>query len=228
MKYIIIGLGNYGGMLATDLSALGNEVIGADSDEHRVDAIKDKIATAFILDVTDEASLSALPLNDVDVVIVAIGENFGASVRAVALLKQRNVKHIYARAMDELHKAVLEAFNLDKILTPEKDAARELSQLLDIGMGMESFKIDEEYYVLKFKVPSKFIGYKFNELKLSSEFNLKMIALECSIKAKNILGISVTRREVNSDIAADYLIQADDEMVCYGRYKDFQSLWKAL
>ncbi|MEG1839246.1 MAG: NAD-binding protein, partial [Bacteroidaceae bacterium] len=83
MKYIIIGLGNYGGMLATDLSALGNEVIGADSDEHRVDVIKDKIATAFILDVTDEASLSALPLNDVDVVIVAIGENFGASVRAV-------------------------------------------------------------------------------------------------------------------------------------------------
>ena len=58
--------------MAEELSALGNEVIGADVNEQRVDALKDKIATAFIIDATDELSLSALPLNDVDLVIVAI------------------------------------------------------------------------------------------------------------------------------------------------------------
>lgn len=57
-----------------------------------------------------EQSLSVLPLNTVDVVIVAIGENFGASIRVVALLKQKKVKHIYARAIDLVHKSVLEAF----------------------------------------------------------------------------------------------------------------------
>ena len=30
MKYIIIGLGNYGGVLAEELSVLGHEVIGVD------------------------------------------------------------------------------------------------------------------------------------------------------------------------------------------------------
>ena len=45
MKYIIIGLGNYGHVLAEELSTLGHEVIGADLDEGRVDSIKDKIAT---------------------------------------------------------------------------------------------------------------------------------------------------------------------------------------
>ena len=79
MKYIIIGLGNYGGVLAEELSVLGHEVIGVDTNEHRVDVLKDKIATSFIIDATDEQSLSVLPLKDVDVVIVAIGENFGAS-----------------------------------------------------------------------------------------------------------------------------------------------------
>lgn len=58
MKYIIIGLGNYGHVLAEELSALGHEVIGADLDEGRVDSIKDKIATAFVIDATDEQSLS--------------------------------------------------------------------------------------------------------------------------------------------------------------------------
>lgn len=46
MKYIIIGLGNYGRVLAEELSALGHEIIGADISESRVDSIKDKVATA--------------------------------------------------------------------------------------------------------------------------------------------------------------------------------------
>ena len=44
-------------MLAEELSTLGHEVIGADLDEGRVDSIKDKIATAFVIDATDEQSL---------------------------------------------------------------------------------------------------------------------------------------------------------------------------
>ena len=33
MKYIIIGLGNYGGGLAEELMAIGHEVIGVDQNE---------------------------------------------------------------------------------------------------------------------------------------------------------------------------------------------------
>ena len=131
MKYIIIGLGNYGHVLAEELSALGHEVIGADISSARVDSLTDKIATAFVINATDEHALSILPLNTVDVVIVAIGENFGASIRVVALLKQHKVKHIYARAIDAVHRSVLEAFELERILTPEEDAARGLVRKLE-------------------------------------------------------------------------------------------------
>ena len=48
-----------------------------------------------------------------------------------SLLKKKGVKHIYARAVDDVHKTVLEAVNVDSILTPEKEAARSLVQLLD-------------------------------------------------------------------------------------------------
>lgn len=133
MKYIIIGLGNYGHVLAEELSALGHEIIGADISESRVDSIKDKVATAFVIDATDEQSLSVLPLNSVDIVVVAIGENFGASVRVVALLKQKKVPRIFARAIDAVHKAVLEAFSLEKILTPEEDAARSRCSCSTLG-----------------------------------------------------------------------------------------------
>lgn len=120
MKYIIIGLGNYGHVLAEELSALGHEVIGADVSVGRVDSLKEKIATAFVIDATDEQALSVLPLNSVDVVIVAIGENFGASIRVVALLKQKKVQHIYARAIDTVHRSCSRLLSWNAFLLPRR------------------------------------------------------------------------------------------------------------
>lgn len=228
MKYIIIGLGNYGHVLAEELSVLGHEVIGADISESRVDSIKDKVATAFVIDATDELSLAVLPLNSVDIVIVAIGENFGASIRVVALLKQKKVQHIYARAIDAVHRSVLEAFNLEKILTPEEDAARSLVQLLDFGTNMEAFRVDSEYYVVKFSVPENFIGYFVNELNLDEEFHLKLIGLKRANRIENCLGISLTEHSIVNELPENDKIQEGDELVCYGKYRDFQKFWKAL
>lgn len=62
MKYLIIGLGHYGGLLAEELTALGHEVVGVDKDELHVDRVKDKMATSFVLDATDDLALSVLPV----------------------------------------------------------------------------------------------------------------------------------------------------------------------
>ena len=215
MKYIIIGLGNYGHMLAEELSALGHEVIGADVSASRVDSIKEKIATAFVLDATDEQALAVLPLNGVDVVVVA-------------LLKQQKVEHIYARAIDNVHRSVLEAFDLERILTPEEDAARGLVHLLEFGANMETFRVDSNYYVVKFTVPEKMIGYYANELNLDKEFGLKLLALKRAKTLKNCLGISFTEHDVMNELPENDQVQAGDELVCYGRYKDFQKFWKAM
>ena len=63
--------------------------------------------------------------------IVAIGSNLGASVRVVALLKKLGVEHIYARANDYVHKSILQAFDIEKILIPEERAARSLVRQME-------------------------------------------------------------------------------------------------
>lgn len=144
MRYLIIGLGIYGSNLALDLTKMGHEVIGADNRESIVESIKDNISTAYIIDSTDAASLQMLPLKNVDIVIVAIGENFGASVRTVALLKSLGVEHIYARAIDKLHESILEGFRVDRIITPEQRAASDLVEEIELGNNVKSMKIDDE------------------------------------------------------------------------------------
>ncbi len=228
MKYIIIGLGNYGGMLAKELTALGHEVIGVDNDSAKVEPLKDRIATSFVLDSTDEQSLSILPLRAVDIVIVAIGEAFGASIKTIALLKKSEVKHIYARALDSVHKSVIEAFNIDMVLTPERDAARSLVKLLDLKVNVESMQLDKEYYIIKFKTPKSIVKFKLGDLALEKEFKIKVISVLKGERKFNQLGVLISERTVVEEIDPKYSLCEDDYLVCYGKYSNFMSFWRSI
>ena len=93
---------------------------------------------------------------------------------------------------------------------------------------METFRVAPDYYVVKFTVPDKFIGYYANELNLDKEFGLKMLALKRAETLKNCLGVSYVQHNVLNELPENDQIQAGDQLVCYGRYKDFQKFWKAL
>lgn len=228
MKYLIIGLGNYGAVVAEELSALGHEVVGVDNNELHVDRLKDKLAMSFIIDATDELSLAALPLKTMDVVIVAIGENFGASVRVVSLLKKNKVERIYARAVDDVHKEVLEAFSLDKILAPEKEAARLFVQMLELNIAVDSFEIDETTSVFKFTVPPLMVGRKVHNLDWESEFGLQLIAIVSGRHIINQLGISTIHLQRETVFPEDMELKESDKILCMGRYQDFMKFWKSM
>ena len=61
---------------------------------------------------------------------------------------------------------------------------------------------------MNFTVPEKFIGYNVNELKLDSEFGLKLLALKRAETLKNCLGISFTEHDVVNELPDDDRIQA--------------------
>ena len=228
MKCIIIGLGTYGRVLVDELSALGHEVIAVDSDANRVERVKDLCDGAFQIEATDELALSVLPLKKVDIVIVAIGENLGASVRVVALLKKLGVQHIYARAIDNVHKNILQAFSIDKILIPEERAARSLVREIELGTRIHLFRVDDKYCVYKFQIPDQFVGMLPNNLRLYEEFQLKIIAIKKAKKVQNFLGIEYNDSEVVNITKENEPLEANDKLVCYGKESDFRKLCKLL
>ena len=124
MKYLVIGLGNFGKTLAQALTDNGHEVIGVDIESRNIEQIKDRIAFSYIMDATDPLALRSLPLTEIDCAIVAIGRSMDHSLRTVAALKQLKVENIYARALDSVHKSILEAMSISKIFIPESYAAK--------------------------------------------------------------------------------------------------------
>lgn len=226
MKYLIIGLGIYGANLAVDLTRLGHEVIGADNRQSNIDAIKNYVSTVYVIDSTEESSLNVLPLNNVDLVIVAIGENFGASIKTVALLKKMGVKHIYARAIDKIHESILEGFNIDRIITPEQRAAADLTHEMELGTDVTSIKIDSQNYILKFKAPSFLIGTPYRDLSLEATFGLRLIAVTRLADKRNVIGVTHPEPALIDISGPDIKIEDGDELTVFGSKKSFRDLYR--
>lgn len=226
MRYLIIGLGIYGSNLARDLTNLGHEVIGADRSGVLVDTIKDEISTAYVIDSTDETALAALPLNVVDLVIVAIGENFGASIKTVALLKKLGAKHIYARAADPIHRAILEGLNIDRILTPEQRAARDLSLEMAFGHQTKVMQVDSRSYVICFQLPEIFYGLEYDKLaeEFKKEYGLTLVGSSRQKRGRNILGIGTDTFEPLDLNAPGEKVGEGDVAVIYGTRKNYSRL----
>lgn len=229
MKYLVIGLGIYGANLARDLASMGHEVIGADSSRTKVDDIKDYITTAYVIDTTEESALGVLPLGNVDLVIVAIGENFGASIKTVALLKKAGVKKIFARAIDTLHESILQSFNVARIIKPEQRAAADLTHEMALGADIESMAVNDDASVLKFAAPPFFVGLPYSDLYLDKRYGLRLVAVTRPAKRTNVLG--VTHMEpVLYDPSEDRLstVERGDVLTVFGPVKGFKTMYRDL
>ena len=132
------------------------------------------------------------------------------------------MKHIYARANDYVHKSILQAFDIEKILIPEERAACSLVRQMELGVKTDLFRIDDTYCVYKFRIPEKFVGLRANELHLYEEFHLKIIAVKKKTKVQNFIGIEYNATVVVNTTEDDQPLEPDDVLVCYGKESDFR------
>ena len=222
MKYIIVGMGNFGGYLAMRLTDLGHEVIGVDNSENRIDIIKDKITHAVTMNATDTQAVKNLPLRDCDVVIIAIGEDVGASIMSTAIFKQLNVKRIIARAINDLHETVIRSIGVDEIIHPEEETADRLSKRLQMKGVMDSLEISDEYNIVEVKVPKRYIGMKVSEADIRKEFYLNILTVIKLEDKTNLLGIKTQEKKVIGVITPEYTLEENDILLLFGKIKNIQ------
>lgn len=224
MKYIIIGLGNFGASLAEKLTNMGNEVIGVDNQITKIEALKDRITHAICLDSTDANAVSNLPLKDTDIVIVAIGEDKGALILATALMKQLKVKRLISRAVSPLQQMVLEAMGVDEIIHPEEETAERWSKKLNLHGVVDSFELTGHFSIVEVKVPEKYEGRTLQEIGLRREYNIIVLTTIKVEADENELGVSMKSAEVQGVASSQTVLNKGDVMVLYGNNRDIKRL----
>ncbi len=221
MKVIVIGLGNFGSAVAVKLAALGHEVIGVDSIEQRVENIKDKVTYAITVDCTDATVIKTLPLQEADIVLVAIGEDLGASILITALLKKYNVKRIVSRAISPIHRTILEAIGVMEILNPEEDSANRFVTKVNIKNVIDSLNISDEYSVMEVLVPHQYIGLTVAEVDLRKNYSINILTVKKDIE-RHILTKNYYETKILGVVSHDYVFEANDILVVFGHNDDIK------
>lgn len=211
MKFCVLGLGRFGYHVATTLAENGMEVLGVDSNEIIVASIRDLITQAVCMQVHDESSLKSIGIEEMDTVIVAMGENFAGSILITALLKKKlGIKQVITRAVSEIHKEILLLIGADQIILPEQEIGTRLADKLSLPFTVIS-RLNKKFAISRISVPQSFIGKTIKKIALHETYHVTCIGIE-----KN--------NEEVIPVNKDYLLTAHDYLIVAGSNKDLEAL----
>ncbi|MCB0561239.1 MAG: TrkA family potassium uptake protein [Lewinellaceae bacterium] len=226
MKFIIIGLGNFGSTLGLRLVEDGHEVLGVDENMSIVNLFQDKLTHTICADTTDELAVQRLPLTDTDIVIISIGENVGASVTTTALIKKYCNAKIISRAISPVHHTILEAMGIKDIIHPEAEFADQLATRLIVDGALKTLVLDNKFEIVEVALPTRLVGRTIAETSLREKYDISIVTILKKKERRNILGAKVERSEVAGVPRPDMVFEARDTLVLFGRMQNVQAFLK--
>lgn len=207
--FAVIGLGRFGSAVATTLAELGQDVIGVDSSEERVQAMADHVPQAVQLDAVDERALRAAGIQDVDVAVISIGENIESSLLVVMQVKELGVGQIIAKAVTPLHGRILKKLGVSRVIFPDREMAIRIAHGLVVPNVTDYIELSRDFSIVELPAPDDWAGKSLKELALRPRFGLTLIA----IKRKSPTGDGEI---TNIAPTADDLIVAGDTLALLG------------
>jgi len=223
-RFLVIGLGRFGRSLAETLSSEGGEVIAIDAEMHRVEEIKEKVPHAVQLDGTDPDALKSVGADRVDTAIVAIGENFEASVVTTAILKELGVKEIIVRAYTKREERILQLIGATRVIFVEDEMGRRFGKTFCGNALLDYIELSPTHSIIQWKVPERFAGKSLADLGLETKGDLTLIAVKRKEAASG--GIPMQKRGGALDFhpAPDDLLSQGDILVLVGKNKELSRL----
>jgi len=218
-KFAVIGVGRYGSIIAKSLAQKGAEVFVFDMDEEKIDSIKEDVAYAVTLDTTDVKALISQNIADVDAAVVAIGENFEATVLTTVHLLDLGVKRVIARAHGAQQKMILEKIGVKEVLLPEDEIAQVVAERLLNPSILSFLQLPDDYEIAEIKAPKNAVNRTLADIGLRNKYHLTLITIKRAfdekegkemVKENHILGVP------NSET----IVYDTDTLIVFGTSKD--------
>lgn len=173
---IVIGMGRFGSALARELMRTGHEVLGVDTDERLVQQMSHELTHTVKADTTDEAVLSELGISEFDAAVVAIGADIEASILTTSLLLQLGVPNVWAKANSQSHGRILEQLGAHHVVFPEYEMGKRVAHMVS-GETLDYVTIDNDFVMVKAKVPESFHGQTLADLKVRTNYGVTVVAV---------------------------------------------------
>jgi trk system potassium uptake protein TrkA len=211
----VIGLGNFGSTVATELTRFGNYVIGVDLNEQRVSNHVEKLNQAVIADARDDIALRESGLADCDMALVAMGSDLESSILSAINLKLLGVETIWAKAKTKTHHRILVKLGVDRVIHPEVEVGQHIAQVINNPMVRDYVSLGNGYHVVNFRIPESLEGKSLNSLYHTKKFSLRCI------------GVMRGTEYIGND-GEDCSLQGDDLLILLGQRSDLRNFAASL
>ena len=206
---LLIGLGRFGRHIAMKLSELHHQVMAVDRNEKRVNAVLPYVTNAQIGDATNGEFMESLGVNNFDVCIVAIGDDFQRSLEATSLAKELGAKKVVSRAARDVHAKFLLRNGADEIVYPERQLADWTAVRYTADHIIDYIELDGDHAIVEIAIPEKWIGKSVIEADVRKNHGI------------NIMGIKRGGRlELNFE--PQTIFMRDDTILVLGNTKNIQ------
>jgi trk system potassium uptake protein TrkA len=219
----VFGLGTFGMEVCRTLADKGCKVVAIDKDPATIEKVKNMVSQAILIDSTDEDALRNAPIDDIDVAIVAVGENIEASILTTALLKKYGVNHIIARALTDIHGQVLSQVGANEVFNIEIEEGKRIANRLIAPDMLEKIYIGKNQVIAEVTAPSNFIGKSVMQLDLRKRFSINIISIK-RVQTEIDDNGNPVEEEVMNFPSPDMLIRSNDILVVVGSENDIQEL----
>ena len=206
---LLIGLGRFGRHKAMKLNEMRHQIMAVDKNEKRVNAVLPYVTNAQIGDATNEELLESLGVNNFDICIVAIGDDFQSSLETTSLLKELGAKTVVSRAARDVHAKFLLRNGADEIVYPEKQLADWTAIRYTADHILDYIELDSEHAIIEIAVPEKWIGKTVVELDVRKKHGINIMAVKRDGK-------------MNLKITPQTIVSQNDTVLMLGNRRDMQ------
>ena len=210
---LLIGLGRFGKHIAMKLRELNHEVMAVDHKEELVQEILPYATGAQIGDSTNEEFLRSLGVDNYDVCIVAIGDDFQSSLETTSLLKELGAKMVISRAATDVQEKFLLRNGADEVVYPEKQLAKWTAIRCSADHILDYIEIDSDHAIFEVPIPKGWLGKTVGQLDIRKKYNVNILAVR-------------TGSRLNSFITPDIQLCEGRTLMVMGRYRDLQKCFR--
>ena len=172
----VLGLGKYGRSLVENLYEMGADVLAVDRNEELIQDFSDNCTAAVCANLANEEEVLALGLKNMDIVVVAIGDDLAASIVSITVAKEQGVPLVIAKTSSNRISSILRKVGADKILDPEGEGGARSARILMSSSVKDVFELDKNLSMIEMVPKKEWIGKTLTELNLRNRMNLNVIA----------------------------------------------------
>lgn len=210
---LLIGLGRFGKHIAIHLNQLGHQVMAVDSVEERVEAVLPFVTNAQIGDSTSADFLKSLGVQNYDVCIVAIGNDFQSSLETTSLLKELGAKMVVSRAARDVHAKFLLRNGADEVVYPEKQLAKWTAIRYSADHILDYIELDEDHAIFEIPVPREWARRTIGQVDIRKRYSITILG----VKQGGKLALS---------LSPDTLLPEGATLLVLGRNRDVQKCFR--